>query len=82
VLAAGAGVTGVIYLNHRDDGNRDANYRIGVANIALTGGAVAAAGVTAYLYFTRPSKSSSAAAVMLAPWLAPSGVGLQLGGAL
>jgi hypothetical protein len=87
-LAIGAGVTGIVYMNHLADGTTqpgptyDANYRLGVANIVFIGGTLAAGGVTAYLYFTRPSKSSSASNVSLGPWLAPGGGGVALGGAL
>jgi hypothetical protein len=82
VLAAGAGVTGGLYMSHLHDDSTTSAHRLGVAQIVLVAGTIASGGVTAYLYFTRPSKSSSAAAVMLSPWVAASGGGVAVGGAL
>jgi len=80
VLAVGAAVTGISYMNHRTDETKA--HPLGVANIAFIVGAVVGGGVTAYFYFTRPSKASSAASVTFMPWLAPSGGGVAIGGAL
>jgi hypothetical protein len=79
-LALGAGVTGVVYMNHRTE--ETVGHRLGVAQIAFLAGAVVTGSATAYLYFARPTKSSSAATVMLSPWLAPNGGGVAVGGAL
>jgi hypothetical protein len=96
LLAAGAGVTGALYLSKNDDYerlNRDPSTtdhernaaerevkKIGIANAALTGGAVLGLGVTAILYFTRPSRSPHTS--LLTPWVTDRAVGLSASGSL
>jgi hypothetical protein len=82
VIAIGAGVTGFEYMNHRTDTKTKTPESWGVANIALIGAALAGAGVTAALYWTRPSKSAGAASITLTPWVVSSGGGLSVGGSL
>jgi hypothetical protein len=100
-LVAAAGVTGYVYMQHRDeDGSEQQepelgrNLRLGAVNLGLTVGALVGAGVTAYLYWTRPLQAGppsvpragrGAGTVMgtgLAPWLGPDGGGLCLRGSL
>jgi hypothetical protein len=82
VIAIGAGVTGFEYMNHRTDPKTKTAESWGVANIALVGAAIALAGVTATLYWSRPSKSAGAASITLTPWAVSSGGGLSVGGSL
>jgi tetratricopeptide (TPR) repeat protein len=89
-LTAAAGATAYVYMAHRaeegaeqrepDLGN---NRRLGVINAALGAGALVGAGVTAYLYWTRPVRSGDVVKdVSLAPWIAPTAGGLVLRGSL
>ncbi|HEX2872803.1 MAG TPA: tetratricopeptide repeat protein [Polyangiaceae bacterium] len=91
-LAASASVTGVAYLNKRSDyealaksegltgaveDRRDTAQRYGYANLGLWIGAAIGAGVTTYLYVTRPTQQS---AIRVSPWLGPQLAGLGVGG--
>jgi len=82
VLAAAAGATAYVYMDHRArDGAEQRepelsrNRRLGAVNLALDAGALVGAGVTAYFYWTRPTA--------VAPWVGPSGaIGFGLQGSL
>jgi tetratricopeptide (TPR) repeat protein len=91
-LAASASVTGVAYLNKRSDyealaksegltdaveDRRDKAQRYGYANLGLWVGTAIGAGVTTYLYVTRPTRQS---AIRVSPWLGPQVAGLGVGG--
>lgn len=91
-LAASASVTGVAYLNKRSDyealaksegltdtveGRREKAERYGYVNLGLWIGAAIGAGVTTYLYVTRPTQES---AIHVTPWLGPQVAGLGVGG--
>lgn len=91
-LAATSGVTGVAYLDKKSDyedlaqedgrtreveeRERSAR-RYGYVNLGLWIGTAVGAGVTTYLYVTRPTKRS---AVQLTPWLSPQLAGLGVAG--
>jgi hypothetical protein len=92
-LGVGAGVTGLTYLNKRETFNdarakgpsvqlqnqeRSAE-RWGYANIAFWAATACSAGVTTYLYLTRPARPQSA---LIVPWIGPDQVGLGLSGEL
>jgi hypothetical protein len=62
-LAAAAGITGYVYMQHRDQEGAEQrqpelgqNQSLGAVNLALTVGALVGVGVTAYLYWTRPAQ--------------------------
>lgn len=91
-LAASASVTGVAYLNKKSDyetlaksegltdtveDRREKAQRYGYVNLGLWIGAAIGAGVTTYLYVTRPSQQS---AIHVSPWLGPQVAGLGVGG--
>lgn len=91
-LAASASVSGVAYLNKRSDyealaksdgltgaveARRDKAQRYGYANLGLWIGTAIGAGVTTYLYVTRPTQQS---AIRVTPWLGPQVAGLGLDG--
>jgi tetratricopeptide (TPR) repeat protein len=91
-LAASASVTGVAYLKKKSDyealaksegltdtveGRREKAERYGYANLGLWIGAAIGAGVTTYLYVTRPTQES---AIQVTPWLGPQVAGLGVGG--
>lgn len=91
-LAASASVTGVAYLNKKSDYETLAKsegltdtvedrlekaQRYGYVNMGLWIGAAIGAGVTTYLYVTRPSQQS---AIHVSPWLGPQIAGLGVGG--
>jgi hypothetical protein len=59
---------------------RDSASSMGVASTVLTGGALVAAGVTAYLFFTRPARTESTGAARIVPWAAPGAAGVAMGG--
>ncbi|HKQ71709.1 MAG TPA: hypothetical protein VJT73_20340 [Polyangiaceae bacterium] len=82
-FAIGATATGVVYKNHYDDPERSQGEvkTLGVVNLALTMGAVAGAGLTTYLFFTRPSAKRAAPALTVAPIVADSVGGLVCRGA-
>ncbi len=82
-LAAGAVSTGVVYAARRSDymaSGRDADRDVartwGLVNLPLTAGALVGAGVTTYLFLTRP------ASTRVAPWLGASSGGVVLEGSL
>jgi hypothetical protein len=86
-LTAAAAITGYIYMDHRaQEGAEQSepalgqNRRLGVINAGLDLAALAGAGVTAYLYFTRPVEVGKD--VSFAPWVTPTAAGLCLGGSL
>ncbi|MDF3066848.1 MAG: hypothetical protein K0R38_2449 [Polyangiaceae bacterium] len=83
-LAAGAGATGLAYLNKRDDYNaskteerQDAALTYSYVNLGLWVGAAIGAGVTTYLYVTRPTERVS---VRVTPLVAPQLAGLSFQG--
>jgi tetratricopeptide (TPR) repeat protein len=90
-LAASAGVTGLAYLNKRADyedlakqgasstveTRRDQALTYGRINLGLWLGAAVGAGVTTYLYVTRPERRS---AIQVTPWLGPQLAGLGVAG--
>lgn len=81
-LAVGAGATGLVYLNRKDDfenasGSRDRALTYGRINLGLWIGAAAGAGVTAYLFATRPTQRS---ALHVTPLLGPQVAGLGMTG--
>jgi hypothetical protein len=89
-FAAGAGVSGVAYLHKRDDydqgklesdaeSRRKSALRYGYLNAGMWAATAVGAGVTTYLYFTRPARPTSASARVL-PWAAPDGGGLSVSG--
>jgi hypothetical protein len=82
VLGIGAGVTGFEYMQTRSDPNTKTPERWGAANIALLGATLVGGGVTAYLYWTRPSTSPRAASMALSPWVVSSGGGVSVTGSL
>lgn len=78
-LAAGAGVTGVVYLKQKDDyestgQDKSRAQTTGAVNLGLWIGAALSAGVTTYLYATRPTERSVAVTPVLGPQLAGLGV--------
>jgi hypothetical protein len=87
LLATGAGATGIVYLNKNAEGRRaapdgdqrrDAAKLVGTINMGLWAAAAAGAGITTYLYVTRPEREPRA---RLSPWLATNLAGLSLAGA-
>ncbi len=83
-LAAGAGATGLAYLNKRDDYNasmtqerKDEALTYSYVNLGLWVGAAIGAGVTTYLYVTRPTER---VALRVTPLLAPQLAGLGVSG--
>jgi len=62
-VAVAAGITGYVYMQHRNQEGPEQrepelgqNKRLGTVNLGLAIGAVVGAGVTAYLYWTRPTQ--------------------------
>jgi hypothetical protein len=90
-LVASAGATGLAYLNKRADyedlgkratsstaeTRRDQALMYGRVNLGLWIGAAVGAGVTTYLYATRPEQR---AALRVTPWLGPEFAGLGVAG--
>jgi hypothetical protein len=86
-VAAAAGVTGYIYMEHRaEEGAEQSepalgeNRRLGAINAGLDLAALVGAGVTAYLYWTRPVEVPKE--MSLTPWVAPNAGGLSWRGSL
>jgi hypothetical protein len=80
-LAAGAGVTGVVYLKQKDDWetagqDKSRAQTTGAINLGLWIGAALGAGITTYLYTTRPTER----AVSVTPLLGPRVAGLGVSG--
>lgn len=85
-LAASAGVIGLAYLNKRADAkqasptaarSREQALTYGRINLGLWIGTAVAAGVTTYLYVTRPERKT---ALRVTPWLGPEIAGLGVAG--
>jgi hypothetical protein len=83
-LAASAGATGLAYLEKRDDfeqrgtsSSRDRALLYGRINLGLWIGTALGAGVTTYLYATRPARART---VQVVPLLAPQVAGLGVTG--
>jgi hypothetical protein len=90
-LGVGAGVTGVAYLKQKDtyedgipDGGSDeltdrekSAKTYGYLNLGLWAATAVGAGVTTYLYVTRPERSSAA---RLSPWATHEAAGLSVAG--
>lgn len=96
-LAVGAVVTGVMALGARSDFNaindgthslaekndaHDKATSLALVNTIISGAAVVGAGVTAYLFFTRPTEHPTEARTVVAPWVTSNGGGLAVGGVL
>jgi hypothetical protein len=89
-FAAGASVSGLAYLQKREDyhereresdavSRRESALRYGYLNAGLWVATAIGAGVTTYLYVTRPARATSASARVL-PWASPDGGGLSVSG--
>jgi tetratricopeptide (TPR) repeat protein len=89
-LAVGAGVSGVAYLNKREDyqepkddsdavDRRRSALRYGYLNAGMWAATAVSASVTTYLYLTRPEQAPSAA-TRVVPWAAPQSAGLSVTG--
>jgi hypothetical protein len=92
-LAAGAGVTGVAYLQKKSDlqemidsgrgsqdeqqDRNDSAKRYGYVNLGLWVATAVGAGVTTYLYVTRPTQQS---ALRFTPYVGPQVAGLGVSG--
>jgi hypothetical protein len=92
-LLAGAGITGLVYQNKKEDHDdllateepdrdelqkrKDSALRWGYANMGLWIGAAVGASVTTYLFVTRPARPQTAHVV---PWVAPGSAGLSVTG--
>jgi hypothetical protein len=94
-LVVGAGVTGVLALGkHSDfktandgsdpgkaDSLKSSGQTLNVVSDIFTAGAVVAAGVTAYLYFSRPEvPAAQSSRLHLSPTVGPNGAALSLSG--
>jgi hypothetical protein len=91
-LGTAAIVTGAIYLGERssyksasDSGVAQDHYdtarSLGIVNAVLWGATACGAGVTAYLYFTRPAQPrSERTSAIVSPWIAPGSVGVAARG--
>jgi hypothetical protein len=86
-LGVSAIATGVAYLNKRDDyetrkndsdaeARRRSAQKYGYLNIGMWAGAALGAGVTSFLFVTRPSRT----AAQVTPWAGPQGAGLSVTG--
>ncbi len=98
VLVLSATATGIAALSKRSkfDGINDESHAedakqaahddatsMGLVNTVLTGAAVVGAGITTYLFFTRPEVAAGRdARLRVSPWVAVGGGGLTVGGAL
>jgi hypothetical protein len=60
---------------------KDSGQTLNLVTDALLGGAVVAGGITAVLYFTRPSVNSDHGAFRVLPYASPRGTGLSVTGA-
>jgi hypothetical protein len=85
-LAAGAGASGVAYLHKRDDyydrrrdSDKESALRYGYLNAGMWLATAACAGVTTYLYLTRPARTTTTRARVV-PWAAPQSAGLSVSG--
>lgn len=89
-FAAGAGASGVAYLHKREDyedrkydsdadARRTSALRYGYLNAGMWAATAVGAGITTYLYVTRPSRAASAA-TRVVPWAAPQSAGLSVSG--
>ena len=87
-LTAGAGASGLAYLKKRDDfrarmnasdaeARRDSALKYGYLNVGMWAAAAVGAGVTTYLYVTRPAQAASARVV---PWAGPECAGMSVTG--
>jgi hypothetical protein len=95
LLAIGAGVVGVMasgkhsdFETQNDGSNpteaqslKDSGQTLNLVTDALLGGAVVAGGITAVLYFTRPSVTSDRGAFRVLPYAGPRSTGLSITGA-
>jgi len=85
LTATGAGVTGVLYLGKNNGDHLDDAKRWGTINAVFWGATALGAGITTYLYLTRPEKREAAAVTshpMIAPWMSASGGGVVVQGTL
>lgn len=97
-LTIGAVVTGIMALGKRadftsiNDGSHseadkqsahDSAQSMGLVSTILSAGAVVGAGVTTYLFLSRPTEPrEQQARTVVAPWIGPGGGGLAVGGVL
>jgi hypothetical protein len=96
-LGAGAVATGIVYMvrlskfsNVQTGAEEPESKRWGLINGLFSAGTVVGAGVTGYLYFTRPgvpastgqTPATNTSSARLVPWVTPSGAGLGLVGTL
>jgi hypothetical protein len=94
-LGIATGVTSVLYLNQRSSYNEEGRHdpdvtqaaneqdslrTLGVVNAVLWIATAGAAGLTGYLYFTRPERPRDTAGLSLS--LAPTRVGVSFAGSL
>jgi hypothetical protein len=96
-LAVASTVTGIVAVSRASDftdknhdpaatqaerqSARDGAASMGNACTVLTLGTLVAAGVTGYLYVTRPVRAEGVATARISPWAAPGSAGLSVGGA-
>ncbi len=91
-LLVGAGITGLVYQNRKEDHDalaakegqtdpveerKDAALRYGYANMGMWIGAGIGASVTTYLFVTRPARPETARVL---PWAGPGSAGLSVAG--
>jgi hypothetical protein len=97
-LTIGAVATGIVALSKRADftdindsthseaekqSAHDSAASMGLVSTILSAGALVGAGVTTYLFFSRPTVSKEQQArTVVAPWVLPGGGGLAVGGVL
>jgi hypothetical protein len=97
-MVLGATVTGLMAASKRSSFNEingqpgkqdeaqslhDSAVTFGTVNTVFTGAAIAGAGLTAYFYFTRPSKSAPRTGKpFVSPWMTADGAGILLRGEL
>lgn len=94
-FAVGAGITGVLALGKHSDFNKandgtdpgradslkSSGQTLNLVSDIFTGGAVVAAGVTAYLYFSRPeAPAAQSGSLHLSPAVGPNGAALNVSG--
>ena len=89
-FAVGAGASGIAYLHKRGDyqdrenepdaeARRNSALRYGYFNAGMWAATAVSAGVTTYLYFTRPERATATTARVV-PWAAPQSAGLSVSG--
>jgi hypothetical protein len=92
-LGVAAGITGAVYIRDKQTYDRAAQVKsdatehdrkvaqtMGIVNLTLWGLTIGGAGLTAYLYTTRPERGTSAVTARLLPYAEPTGAGLSVAG--